>query len=352
MTAAALLIAVVILWSLRDLLLLLFAAVVLAVALCRLTDAIRRVLPLGRIQALLVCLTGLLAVLALIAAVVVPPFIGEFSLLLAKLPKAASMLGTLLRNLLDVVSSALYGSDAGIQLGEQGLATTPLLPDSSVLASGVGNGLASLLGIAGNTGTALLQLLFVLVTALMVAVQPGAYQAACIQLVPSFYRRKARRVLCRCGEALSSWMVGVLISSFAVFSLCAIGLSLLGVKLVLANALLAGVLNVIPNLGPTLGTVFPMAVALLDAPWKAAAVVGIYVLIQNLESYVITPSVMHHQLQLLPALTLAAQVLFTLLFGPLGLLMALPLAVVMQVLIREVLVHDLLDRCTPARLTP
>ena len=126
--------------------------------------------------------------------------------------------------------------------------------------------------------------------------------------------------------------------------LCAIGLSLLGVKLVLANALLAGVLNVIPNVGPTLGTVFPVAMALLDAPWKAAAVVALYVLIQNLESYVITPSVMHHQLQLLPALTLAAQVLFTLLFGPLGLLLALPLAVVLQVLIRDVLVHDVLDR--------
>ena len=352
MTGGALLVAAVILWSLRDLLLLLFAAVVLSVALCRLTDAIRRVLPLGRIQALLVCLTGLVTVLTLIAAVVVPPFIGEFGLLLAKLPEAASMLSELVSHLLETVSRTLYGSDVAGQIDDQGLSRIFLLPDSSVLASGVGNGLTSLLGIAGNTGTALLQLLFVLVTALMVAVQPGAYASACLQLVPSFYRRKARRVLNSCGEALSSWMVGVLISSLAVFCLCAIGLSLLGVKLVLANALLAGVLNVIPNLGPTLGTVFPMAVALLDAPWKAAAVVGLYVLIQNLESYLITPSVMHHQLQLLPALTLAAQVLFTLLFGPLGLLMALPLAVVFQVLIRDVLIHDVLDRWSWKRLSP
>ena len=87
-----------------------------------------------------------------------------------------------------------------------------------------------------------------------------------------------------------------------------------------------------------------VAVALLDAPWKAAAVLGAYVVIQNIESYVITPSVMHHQVKLLPGLTLAAQFLFTLLFGPLGLLMALPLAVVLQVIIREVLIHDVLDR--------
>ena len=174
--------------------------------------------------------------------------------------------------------------------------------------------------------------------------RPQAYRSVGLQLIPSFYRRRGRRILDQCGAALSSWMVGVLISSLAVFVLCSIALTLLGVKLVLANALLAGLLNVIPNVGPTMSPIFPMAVALLDAPWKAAAVLGAYVVIQNIESYVITPSVMHHQVKLLPGLTLAAQFLFTLLFGPLGLLMALPLAVVLQVIIREVLIHDVLDR--------
>ena len=138
-------------------------------------------------------------------------------------------------------------------------------------------------------------------------------------------------------------MVGVLISSLAVSALCGIALSLLGVKLVLANALLAGLLNIIPNVGPTMSTVFPMSVAVLDAPWKSIAVLGSYVVIQNIESYVITPSVMHHQVKLLPGLTLTAQFVFTLMFGPLGLLLALPLAVVLQVVIHEVLIHDVLD---------
>jgi predicted PurR-regulated permease PerM len=139
-------------------------------------------------------------------------------------------------------------------------------------------------------------------------------------------------------------MVGVLISSICVGLMAFVGLSLLGVKLTTANALLAGMLNVIPNLGPTIGTIFPMSVALLENPWKALAVLVLYVVIQNLESYVITPSVMHHQLKLLPGLTLAAQVIFTVLFGPLGLLLSLPLAVCLQVLIKELLIHDLLDQ--------
>ena len=110
-----------------------------------------------------------------------------------------------------------------------------------------------------------------------------------------------------------------------------------------ANAVLAGVLNVIPNVGPTLSTIFPMSVALLESPWKSLAVLVLYVAVQNLESYLITPSVMHHQLRLLPGLTLIAQLLSTLVFGPLGLLLALPLAVCIQVIVREVLIHDILD---------
>jgi predicted PurR-regulated permease PerM len=86
-----------------------------------------------------------------------------------------------------------------------------------------------------------------------------------------------------------------------------------------------------------------MSVALLEAPWKAAAVLVLYIVVQNLESYVITPSVMHHQLKLLPGLTLMAQLLFTVLFGPLGLVLALPLAVCLQVILREVVIRDILD---------
>jgi len=92
-----------------------------------------------------------------------------------------------------------------------------------------------------------------------------------------------------------------------------------------------------------------MSVALLESPWKSLAVLGLYIAVQNLESYVITPSVMHHQLRLLPGLTLTAQLVFTVLFGPLGLLLALPLGVCVQVIVREVLIHDILDPWKRAR---
>lgn len=333
----ALLAALVLLWSLRQSLLHLFAALVLAMALCTLVGAIRRRLQCSRPQALGWALALVILVLAVLATVVIPPFADQFAQLVAKLPAAAAILLNLLRSGLSQASRMVTGNYAIslAWLGNGLLGEVPLGPS-------LGSGVLRLLGLAGGVGAALLQTLFVVAVALMVAAQPTAYREVGVLLVPSFYRRRFRQVLVQCGEALSAWMGGVLISSLCVGSLAAIGLTLLGVKLVAANALLAGLLNIIPNVGPTLSTLFPISVALLDAPWKAGAVLLLYVAVQNLESYVITPAVMHHQLKLLPGLTLTAQLLFTVVFGPLGLLLALPLAVCLQVFVREVLIHDIL----------
>ena len=177
----------------------------------------------------------------------------------------------------------------------------------------------------------------------MISIQPKAYREVIILLVPSFYRSRAREILLICGNSISNWMIGVIISSTFVAVLAGLCLYLLGIKLVVANALLAGMLNIIPNVGPTISTIFPMSVALLDAPWKSVAVLGAYIFIQNIESYIITPSVMHRQIKMLPGLTLTAQFIFTVIFGPIGLLLSLPLAVIIQVLIKEVLIKDILD---------
>lgn len=346
---AALTAACLLLWSLRDVLIHLFAGIVLAMALCTLVGSLRERWPMARNLALVICLLGLLLVLGIGIAILVPPFISQFQQLLLQLPAAALELKQLAIATISTISGMVYGLQGASDWSASLLANGTALPDGATLASGLGGGLKQLLGLAGNLGNGLIQILFVIAVSLMVAVQPTAYREASILLIPSFYRRRFREILLQCGDALSSWMVGLLISSLCVAVLAGIGLSLLGVKLVMANALLAGLLNVIPNLGPTMSTIFPMAVALLDAPWKSLAVLCLYVVIQNLESYVITPSVMHHQVKLLPGLTLTAQFLFTVIFGPLGLLLALPLTVVLQVLIREVLIHDMLDRWKPER---
>jgi len=341
---SALLSAGIILWSLKEILIQIFAGIVLAMALCTLVDKLRSKIPVARPIALLITLSGLVTIFSLILIIVLPPFTEEFQQLILQLPNAATALSDIAIGSIERINDMIYGEYQKGTIGQKIFSNEfSLLPDSSTLATGVGDGIKKIINLAENIGNGFLQLFFILSVSLMISLQPIAYREVAILLLPSFYRRRARSIFHECGRALSNWMVGVLISSICVAILAGIGLSILGIKLVIANALLAGMLNIIPNVGPVISTIFPMSVALLDEPWKAIAVLGMYIFIQNLESYLITPSVMQHQVKLLPGLTLIAQFIFTVIFGPIGLILALPLAVVLQVLLKEVVVHDLLD---------
>ena len=175
--------AIVLLWSLRDLLLLIFAAVVLAMALCTLVGMLRERQPMPRPMAVLLCIVGLLLVAAGAAGVVVPPFLEEFALLLQKLPEAGQTLVRLGLGWIHSISASIYGVDAFPDLDELGLnGPRQLVPDGSSLAAGVGNGLLGLLGLAGNLGNGVLRLLFVVAVALMISIQPQAYRSVGLQL--------------------------------------------------------------------------------------------------------------------------------------------------------------------------
>ena len=178
----------------------------------------------------------------------------------------------------------------------------------------------------------------------MTLAEPLSYRKAFIQLFPSFYRRRIEGILDECEIALGRWVIGALISMSVITFLSLIGLSVLQVPLALAHAVLAGLLNLIPNIGPGLSVIPPVTIALLDSPLKAGFVLILYFLIQQFESNLLTPYVMAQQVALLPAVTLIAQVFFATFFGFLGLLLALPLTVVAQVWIREALIKDILNQ--------
>jgi predicted PurR-regulated permease PerM len=92
-----------------------------------------------------------------------------------------------------------------------------------------------------------------------------------------------------------------------------------------------------------------MAISLIEAPWKSVFVLAIYIIIQQVESNILTPLVMAQQVSLLPAVTLLSQVFFATFFGFLGLLLSLPLTVVGQVWFKEIIVKDILDNWETSR---
>lgn len=264
---------------------------------------------------------------------IVPPFIDQFLQLVELLPPGVTQVLTWFEEVLERKPDWV----PTLQLPTPANLTSELQP---ILRGAIQNFFAFF----SNSLSVLLDILIVSVLALMILANPIAYRNALIQLFPSFYRRRVDDILLKCEVSLGNWLGGILISSTIVAFLSAVGLSILGVPLVLAHALLAGLLNFIPNIGPTLSLIFPLIVALMDAPWKGLAVIILYLVIQNVESYVLTPTVMARQVSLLPALTLAAQIFFATFFGFLGLLLALPLTVVAKVWIQEALVEDILDR--------
>tara|TARA_Y100001968_G_scaffold149696_1_gene136907 strand:- start:398 stop:1474 length:1077 start_codon:yes stop_codon:yes gene_type:complete len=345
LSITALIISILILWGLREIIILFFASIIIAMALCTITGKIRDTFQIPRWLSLGITVISLLLISSISIVIIIPQFTSEFQELINQIPSAFSKLWELSINAFYEFAEIIY-KDSIPNLTDRTIMTNKfsIIPNGASLASGVADSITKLISLASNVGIGILQLFFIISVALMITLQPNSYREVAILLVPSFYRRRARRILLICGNALSSWMAGVVISSIFVAILVAIGLYLLGIKLVIANALIAGILNVIPNVGPTISTIFPFSVALLDTPWKSFAVIGLYIVIQNIESYVITPSIMHKQVKLLPGLTITAQFIFTILFGPLGLLLAIPMAVVIQVFVKEIIVNDILEK--------
>ena len=341
----ALIISIFILWSLKEILILFFASIIIAMALCTITGKIQGFLNIPRWTSLVITLISIILVSSISLVIIIPQFTSEFQQLINQIPSAVSKLWDLSIDTFFDFAEIIY-KDNIPDYADRSLLTSKLsmIPDGGTLANGVTDSITKLINLASNVGIGILQFLFIISVGLMITLQPNSYREVAILLVPSFYRRRARTILLKCGNALSSWMTGVVLSSICVAILASIGLYLLGIKLVIANALIAGVLNVIPNVGPTISTIFPLSVALLDTPWKSLAVLGLYIIIQNIESYIITPSIMQKQVKLLPGLTITAQFIFTIFFGPLGLLLAIPMAVVIQVFVKEIIIHDILER--------
>ncbi|MEM7771883.1 MAG: AI-2E family transporter [Cyanobacteria bacterium P01_A01_bin.37] len=331
------LIALLILWQIRQMMLLIFLAVVVATALNGVTRFFLRNGIKHRPIAVCLTLTIVALTTTLFVGLVIPPFVDQFRSLIQRLPIGVTQVAPRVEYLLENLPS---------WFPEITLDFPDITAISQQLQPLVQNVIQNFFDFFNTSLFFVLKTLLVFALTLMILSDPHAYRDGFIRLFPSSYRKRCNEILAKCEMALGNWMGGILINSTFVALASGIGLRILGVDLVLAHALLAGILNFIPNIGPVLSVVFPLSIALLEPPWwKAIAVMILYVVIQNIESYGVSPLVMAKQVSILPALTLSAQVFFTTFFGVLGLILALPLTVVVKTWIEEALICDILDQC-------
>ena len=184
---------------------------------------------------------------------------------------------------------------------------------------------------------------FVLIVFLSIylAADPDLYRRGALALLPARRRAQGAEVMDRIAMVLRRWLVTQLIAMATIGTVTTIALLILDVKAAFALGLLAGLFEFIPTVGPLLSAVPAVAMAFLDSPEKALIVAGLYVGIQFLENHILIPLLMKGGMDLPPALTVITQALLALVFGFLGLMVAVPLLATIMVTVQVLYVQKL-----------
>ena len=168
-------------------------------------------------------------------------------------------------------------------------------------------------------------IVLVLFLAIYLAIDPGSYRRGLLYLVPREKRPRADKMLGAIASTLRKWLVTQLIAMIVIGVVTTSVLLLLKVRAAIPLGILAGLLEFVPTLGPILSALPAIAMGFVDSPEKALFVTIAYVGIQFVENHLLIPILMKEGIDLPPALTIVAQALMAIVFGVLGLLVAVPL---------------------------
>ncbi len=188
----------------------------------------------------------------------------------------------------------------------------------------------------------IVNLVIILVVGIYVAASPRTYVRGALRLLPVSRRARAGEVVAALTHVIRRWIAGRLASMLVVGALTIVGLLIAGIPLALTLGLFAALAAFVPYVGPAIGAIPAILVALADEPVKALYVVLVFTLVQILENYIITPLIDQKAVSLPPALLISAQILMGVLLGAAGVLLATPLVVVAVVLVQMLYIQDVL----------
>ena len=319
---------IILLWYIVDVLLLVFAAVLLALLFRAPADWLARHTPLSPGWSLAVALLALAVLVGLVGWLFGHVVAEQAEQLARRLPEIARW-----------VQERMTRYDWAMEY----------VRPEKILDGGESQFLGKGLRAISTTFGAVANLGIVLLMALFLAVQPGLYINGFVRLVPIPRRPRAREVLDAAGHTLRRWLVGQLVLMLVVALLTTTGLWALGMPFPLALGLLAGLLTFVPYLGPILALVPAALVALPEGPLLAAYVVALYIGVQIIEG-LLEPIVQQRAVYLPPVLLIFAQVVLGILTGPLGVVLATPLAAATMVVVNRLYIEDVLgDRAGAAQ---
>ena len=313
------------LWLAAGTLLMIFAGVLLAVFLCGLTNLVARFTRLPRRWSLAVVCLALLMALGVAGWFTASKLAEQAHQFSKELPEAIKSL----RHKLQEYPWGTWVADELQQVRSSAEDSEKALSRAAGAASAV---------LDSITGAVVIVFL-----ALFLAFDPELYKQLLVRLVPVARRARAREVVDGAAIALWRWTLGRLLAMAAVAAGATLGFWIIGMPLALMLGVFAGLVNFIPTLGPLLWVIPAMLLAVVHSPAQALYVGLLFVVVQTLEGYVITPLVQQRMVHLPPAVGLSVQVTFGALWGFAGLALATPFAALALVVVQKLYVEDVLD---------
>ncbi|MCL5436011.1 MAG: AI-2E family transporter [Patescibacteria group bacterium] len=305
------------LFLIRDIVLLLVISVILAAAISPLVEWLytRGRFPRG--------LTVVLVYIVFISFVVL-----VFSLLLPKLAIEVVSLGNNIRDIQD--SQLLQSSGFHEFLSRLGLSN--MLQNLGLTLSGLTETIFQrTLGVFSG----IFDVISVLVISFYLVIQQDGMNEFAKSLAPAEYHARIGSVVSKVQNRLGKWLLGQLALMFSIFLMTYIGLSILHIKYSLVLALLAGLLEIVPYVGPILSAVPAILIALLQSPLVALIVVALYTFIQQSENYLLVPKIIGKSIGANPLVILIALLVGFKIAGILGMLIAAPLVAVGAVIMED-----------------
>jgi predicted PurR-regulated permease PerM len=313
---------ILLIWRTSSSLLIIFAGILFASFLDACTRALGPVIPIGRAWRLT------LVILILTALIVLGAIWG-----VGKVPEQARVLIRVMDAQLDVLQQRL--SSVGVDLfgPDGGRDFSRWFPDHDKLFGHAQTAVGTASSFLANT-------LVIVFLGLLFSFDPQAYRDGVVLLVRPSSRDRVRAVLDEMGSVLRLWLVGQLIRIVLMTACVWLALYLLGLPGPFLLGAQAGLSNFVPYLGPILAAIPVGLVAMPLGPSMLIWAVGIYTAIQSVEGYVIGPLIQRQAVELPPAWTLVAIVLFGSLFGVMGIALAVPLFAIGRVAVLRLYVED------------
>ena len=276
---------------------------------------------------------------AWLAVTVIVPFILLFLFLTYTGPKISAQASELAERMPKAISY-IQNYTPELQWADQLANSVKSLSSYDPKASTIVNAASSFLS---STMNGLGSFVFALFLGLFLSVNPKWYVNGAVLLVPPSHRQKAHDVLNACGSALSDWLIAKIASMAVVGVLTTIGLWILGIDLALILGIIAALLSFIPNIGPLIAFIPAAMVAVIGGFDALLYVTALYVAVQSIESYLLTPVLQAKIVGIPPALTLFVQVILASMVGMTGILLAAPLTVILLVMINMLYIKGFLE---------